>query len=146
MIKYEIIQNRAKFYSGIRYKIVSGCTLDSFEFEPAVIRSYDTKAQALAEFDKLTARIEKMGIGIGTYYMVTEYYLQKNKYDNNGNWIDCLKIYKFSPINIKIIEINSSDIIGTFNNFADAEKVMVDLMIKNPHNDYGLILPDEIYY
>lgn len=146
MIKYEIIQNRAKFHNGIRYAIGAGCTLDNFEFEPNIIHSYGSKTEAIAAFFSFSTRIEKVGTGSNCYYIVTEYYLQKNIYESTNSFPECDRIYNFSPIHIKVSEIDSNTTIREFSNFADAEQLMNSLMEQNPEKNYTLELPNEIYY
>ncbi len=146
MIKYEIIEKRAKFGKGLSNRIRMGCTLESFDYEPRTARSYDTKAEAEKEFAKIKTRIEKMGRYKNTYYVVTEYYLQKTGYNHKDNFFECIKIYKLSPIIIKLLDLTNNKIIKVADNIPDIERTWVNLSIKNQNTDYKIILPDDIYY
>lgn len=144
MIKYDIVQNTAKINLGLRYNIIKGCTLEYIENEPLVRKSYADRAAAEEEFSKCTTRIEHSYMGGTEYYTVTEFTLQESEYEGKCR-ICCNKILKYSPMVIKLTEINSGKIIKTFDNLLSAEVTMNKLMAKYPENDYRLILPDDFY-
>lgn len=45
---------------------------------------------------KYESEVVKLGGGAGTVYRVTEYYVQENEYDKDGDWISGGDVWEFS--------------------------------------------------
>ena len=57
-----------------------------------------------------------------TFYNVTEYYIEENEYDEDGDWLTGGDIYDFSEMNIDVVECETRKHLGTFNSFEKALK------------------------
>lgn len=96
MTKYEIKKATREFkgYKN-RHKIREGCTVvaegDIFD---EIVKSFDSKDEALNALKAYTSTIDISG----DLYEVTEYYVEENEYDEDGEWIDGGGIWEFSPL------------------------------------------------
>lgn len=69
--------------------IESGCTIGVEDTTPAVIAAFDTYEEALQELAKHESSIQYPMSNHGTSYAyVTEYYIEKEIYDEDGDWMD----------------------------------------------------------
>lgn len=136
MIKYEIMINWARFDYLDRLKIEPGCTISRFILEPEVVESFYNIEEAAFAFNKYETSIKTVGTGKLIFYSVTEYYLQRNIYDKNGDFSACDMLYGFSPISIKLVEKDSERIVRTLNSFSKAERVKKRLEKINSNKQY----------
>lgn len=84
MKKYELFKNDIEISLRDKDRIVEGCTLDQGDCDPELIRSFDNKEEALSELQNYKSDIRELKGNLGTYYQVTEYYVQENTYDEDG--------------------------------------------------------------
>lgn len=96
MKRYEIRKNyrEMKDWEGIK----PGCTLDQGDQEPEILKSFEDKAEALEALKSYTGKAEKLSGGAGTFYAVTEFYVEENDYDEDGEWCDGGDVWGFAEI------------------------------------------------
>lgn len=93
MKKYELKSATAEIRKWNQIK--EGCTLD--DSEPQLIKSFDDKEEALEELKKYETSVRALSDAIGTYYLVEEYYVEENEYDEEG-WISGGDVWAFSNL------------------------------------------------
>lgn len=98
MKKYEIKQNTREISYKKRAEIKSGCTLEQDNQEPVIIKTFDNKEEALQALKEYKTDIRELRSSTGTYYDVTEYYVEENEYDEDGEWINGGDVWEFSEI------------------------------------------------
>lgn len=90
--------------------IKEGCTLEQWEQFPIVIKTFASKQNALEELEKYKTEITKLSGGAGPYYLVEEYYVEENVYDEEAekegieSFIVCNGIWGLSKIERYIYE------------------------------------------
>lgn len=136
MIKYEIIANRLRCSSLSRNIIEQGCTLKDFTYEAVIAECFDSLDDAKKAFEKYETLINTIGQGKLLLYDVTEFYLQRTKYDNENNFCQCDKIYAFSPIIIRLVETDTQRIVRTLDSMKKAVEVKAELERKNKNKEY----------
>lgn len=104
-----------------RNKIKEGLFSEQENRCPDIIVSFDSLEEAQAELKNYKSSIRELSGGSGKYYSVTEFYIEKNIYDD-GEWVDGGEIYDFSKIKIELVEKPSYRVLGTFDNMEDAIK------------------------
>ena len=79
-----------------------GCTLKGIDVNDEVIESFENETTALEELKEYKSTARKIkGYGWNnTYYDVTEYYIEENSYDEDGEWLEGGDISMFSNIEI----------------------------------------------
>ena len=92
MKKYEIIENTREVKHAEDIK--EGCTLDQQDQEPVVLESYDT----LDEAKEMLKTYDSFAKDMSGYWLVTEYYIEENDYDEDGEWVSGGDVVEFSPI------------------------------------------------
>ncbi len=128
MIKFEIKKNEREISYKNRSEIKVGCTLEQDNQEPAVIKSFDSKEEALKALKGHKTDIRELsgGTGKNSYFTVIEYYVEENEYDEDDEWISGGDVLGVSKMNIELVEKPSYTTIGVFDNYADAEKAYSD--------------------
>lgn len=96
MTKYEIFKNEITFPIREKNKIKLGCTLLSDNQFPEKLEEYIDLDSAKKELSKYVSSIEQEGTTTGTRYRVTEYYIEENAYNEDGEWISGGDIWGFS--------------------------------------------------
>lgn len=97
-MKYEIIENTRNVKYSNRNQIADGCTLEQDNQFPRIMESFDNKADALEALKKYEGKVYKVLGNTGAYFEVTEYYVEKNEYDEDGEWIGGGDICEFSGL------------------------------------------------
>lgn len=92
MIKYEIVKNSREIKN--RRDIVQGCTTAQEFSYPLIVESYDDKDTALNELGKYKTSVDK----IGRNYIVEEYYVEENEYNEECDWISGGDVWKFTEM------------------------------------------------
>ena len=77
--------------------------------------------EAQEELKKLKTDIKENHYNT-TFYTVTEYYIEENEYDEDGDWVTGGDIYDFSEMNIDVVECETRKHLGTFHDFESALK------------------------
>jgi len=120
-IKFEIKKDNIEVAYKDRMYIKPGCTLDNMNSDPEIIESFDTKEDAIEALKKYTTDISTFSSANGTVFDVTEYYVEGNEYDEEGNIIACNGVWEESKMEITLVD-EGGNTIGTFDNYADAEE------------------------
>ena len=97
-MKYEIIKNTREISYKNRKEIKEGCTLEQDNMMPEIIKSFDNKDEALKELKSYESDIKRLSGAAGTYYNVTEYYVEENEYDENGEWVSGGDVWSISKM------------------------------------------------
>lgn len=97
MKKYELMKNDIEINRRDKDRIAPGCTLDQGDCDPELIKSFDSKEEALEELKKYKSDIRELKGRLGTYYQVTEYYVEENTYDEDG-FVEGGGIWEFSEM------------------------------------------------
>lgn len=126
MTKFEIKENTREISYENRTEIKAGCTLRQNNQEPIMIKSYDSKEQALEVLKEYKTDIRELSGTAGTYYSITEYYVEENEYDKDGEWVSGGDIWEFSKMTIELVKKPSCDTIEFFDNYEEAEKAYND--------------------
>lgn len=121
MKKYEVKENTIEVNYKNRKNIKAGVSLESENQEPITIASCETLEEAQEELKKLKTDIKENHYNT-TFYTVTEYYIEENEYDEDGDWVTGGDIYDFSEMNIDVVECETRKHLGTFHDFESALK------------------------
>lgn len=126
MVKYEVIKRSKEFRYKDRFEIVEGCTVT--DPEPEIIESFDTLVDAMAFFftstEDIITSISKYKSNTDTIYVVTEYVIQENEYDSDGeNISNYIKIWYITKMFI-FIKDEHFDEVAIFHSYKDAENFM----------------------
>lgn len=95
---YELKKNTREISYEKKKDIKKGCTLEQNDQNPQIIEPFEDKEQALKILKSYKSDICKMSGGAGSYYLVTEYYVEENEYDEDGEWISGGNIWGFSEM------------------------------------------------
>ena len=116
MKKFEIRKNHIEIEKKNANNIQAGCSMDQNETFPTVVKSFDTKEEALEALKSYHTEIRDLN----SYYLVAEFYVEENVYDEDGDWIEGGDIWTFTNPIIEVSEKPSYNTVGTFNNMAAA--------------------------
>lgn len=120
MVKYELKKDSIEVAYKHRAAIRPGVTLDAYERTPELIKAFDNKEEALKELDKHKTVIKELSNHVTAYYLVEEYYLEENTYDEDEEWIEGGDILGTSEMKIELIEKPSYNTLAVFGNMVDA--------------------------
>lgn len=120
MKEFEILKNSIEVAWKNRKEIKEGITLTANEQYSKIVAILDTLDEAKVELQKYKSSIRELSGGAGKYYLVEEYYIEENSYDENGNLIECGDVGEYSKIIIKLVEKPSYETLATFDNMKDA--------------------------
>lgn len=86
----------------IRYKdrkeIKEGCTLNVMDQDPEIIKPFADKDEAIGALKEYETQIWELSGSAGRYYRVTEYYIEGNEYDKDGEWRGGGEVYEMSDM------------------------------------------------
>lgn len=102
MMRYELRKNTIEIRWKNRDKIMAGCTLEKDDSNPEIIEIFEDKEMDLQELKKYKSEVVELSGGAGIYYSVTEYYIEENEYDEDGEWVSGGDIWDFSEMDFKI--------------------------------------------
>lgn len=97
MKKYELKMNSVEVK---KEDVREGCAVDDMNAQPTLIKSFESKEEAMEELKKYNTEIDEFSTATGTLCNVTEYYVEENEYDEDGEWIsggDVWEISKMMP-------------------------------------------------
>lgn len=126
MKKYEIRKSSIEVSWKKRKEIKEGIILTSEERESEVVVSLDTLEEAKTKLQKYKSSIKELSGGAGTYYLVEEFFIEENSYDEDGEWVEGGDIWEFSKMTIELVEKPSYGTLATFDNMEDAENAKAD--------------------
>lgn len=128
MKKFELKKQSIEIKWKDRYNISEGCSVDHDRDQfDELVKSFDTKEEALTELQKYTTGITELSSAIGKYYLVEEYYVEENTYDEDGDFESGGDILEFSKIKIEVTKKPKYETVGVFDNMKDAEDCLNDL-------------------
>lgn len=146
MIKYELIESNIEIDYKNRREIREGYTLCQDEQWPIVIESFKNAHEALEELKSYKTEIaEQRSYHGARYFDMTEYYVQENEYDEDGDWLSGGNVIEFSKIEIQLISEPEGEVIGTFDNYADAEDAYDDYVNETYYDEDGWEWNKEAY-
>ena len=120
MKKYELKKCSAEFTWKERKEIKEGCT--KYDVEPERLGEFESLEKAEEELAKYETEISESG-GL---FSVTEYMIQENEYDDEDEWIDGGDVWRFSKMEIEIVDNETLELIRTAENYEEAEKIAED--------------------
>ena len=120
MKKYEIIKAQKEIAYKNRKLIKQGCTLDDCGGQ--IVNSFENLEDANVAFKGLKSDIWHSG----NLYLVTEYALQCNEYDVDGDFITGGDILEISEMKIDVVNSETFETMASFDNMADAENFYDD--------------------
>lgn len=126
MTKFEIRKDSVEVSWKNRKTIRKGMVIDSDNQNPELINSYDTLEEASKAIKNYNTTIRELSGGAGKYYLLEEYYIEENVYDEEGEFLRCDGIWEFSKIIIELVEKPSYNTLATFDNMEDAEEAYND--------------------
>lgn len=126
MTKFEIRKDSVEVSWKNRKTIKEGIVIDSDNQNPELINSYDTLEEASKAIKNYNTTIRELSGGAGKYYLVEEYYIEENVYDEDGEFEKCDGIWEFSKIIIELVEKPSYNTLATFDNMEEAEEAYND--------------------
>ena len=116
--KFEIVKNTIEIKGTNRDLITAGCTQDQSDANPEIINSSATKKDALEALKSFRTDINELSGG--SLYVITEFYVEENIYDEDGEWVSGGDVSAYTVPIIKVISKPSYKTVGTFNNMKDA--------------------------
>lgn len=97
MKKFELIRNTVEIPFIKKSTIKEGVTLaNECDQYPEIIKSFSTMEEANEELKKYKSTIQELSSGGGKYYLVEEFYVEENTYDDDGDWLDGGNVWAFS--------------------------------------------------
>lgn len=103
MKKYELIERTAEFKD--KRAIKPGCTVDialstpGYDEDPEILQSFDSLDEAKKALATFETNIQELSDHIGRrYYLVTEYMVEENNYDEEGDWVSGGDDWAFSKM------------------------------------------------
>ena len=104
-------------------KVREGCTVDTVEYDPVLIKSFEVSSEALDELKKYSSSVREFREHGSNkrLFEVTEYYIEEDYYDLDGEWCGGGDIWDFTPMKFEVISESNKKILAVFDNLADAE-------------------------
>ena len=120
MKKYEIIERMMEIRYKDRMDIEEGCT--RFEPDQNLIKSFDSLEEAKEELKKYKTNISEFSAASMRYFEVTEYCVEENEYDEDGELESEGAVWEYSEMKIEVVESGTYDTLAVCNNYRDAEE------------------------
>lgn len=97
-MRYEIRKSTREIDYKNRKEIKKGCTLDQRDQESEAVNIFDSKDEALSALKNYKSDIQRLSGGAGTYYLVTEYYVESVVYADENEYMSDGDIWAFSEM------------------------------------------------
>ena len=120
MKKYEIIEQMRELRYVDRMNIERGCT--SLEPDQELIKSFDSLEEAKEELKKYKTDISKFSVASMRYFTVTEYCIEENEYDEDGELESEGSVWEYSEMKIEVVEKGTYDTLAVCNSYREAEE------------------------
>lgn len=130
-MKYEIIEKTIEVKNADRMSIAQFVAADAEN--PTTVETFNTMDEARAAFAKYSTQIRKFSTAVGAVYEVTEYNLEENDYNEDGEIVtdehglvvgscvrECTKP-QFDVVN------DVGEVIATFTDYASADNALGEL-------------------
>ena len=88
------------------------------------MEKFDTLEEAKKELKRYKTTIKEASGNNGIFYVVTEYCIEENEYDEDDEWVAGGDVWEYSEMTIAVIEKPSYNTIATCSNFAEAEQTV----------------------
>ncbi|MBD5556838.1 MAG: hypothetical protein HDQ95_16235 [Roseburia sp.] len=95
---YELRKSTCEVRYKDRKEIKEGCTLNVTDQDPEIIKPFPDKDEAINALKGYETVIWELSGSAGRYYSVTEYYVEGNEYDEDGEWIGGGEVYAMSDM------------------------------------------------
>lgn len=96
MKRYELKRNSVEVK---KEDVREGCAaVDDMNAQPTLIKSFESKEEALEALEEHNTEIYSISAIAGTVYNVTEYYVEENEYDEDGEWISGGDVWEISKM------------------------------------------------
>lgn len=119
---YGLFEKKVEIPWKDRKNITTGCAAD--DLEPRLIEEFDTLEDAQKELIKYKTTIKEASGNNETFYVVTEYSIEENEYDEDGDWISGGDVWDYSDMKIDVIEKPSYSLFAACANYEEAEKAI----------------------
>lgn len=120
MKKYEIVERMRELRYVDRMNIEEGCT--SLEPDQELIKSFDSLEEAKEELKKYKTDISKFSTASMRYFAVTEYCIEENEYDEDGELESEGSVWEYSEMRIEVVEKGTYDALAVCNSYREAEE------------------------
>lgn len=118
MRKFEIVKRTKEIRKSDSFKLRAGVALDCEC--PETLNNFDVLEDAKNELKKYQSEIKEFSSHGLSFYSVTEYTIEENEYDDDGEWVSGGDVYEFSEMTFFVVD-DEDNIVGTFNNYSDAK-------------------------
>lgn len=126
--KYDIVQRTKEISYKNRYDIKAGCTYGEDE---TTIKSCKQKEEALKELYQNASSIRELSNAGGIYFEVTEYVVEENTYNQEGEFVEGGDELAYSDMKIGLVTKPSYQTVSVHDNFKDAEYASLELDVEN---------------
>ncbi len=133
MEKYNIYKAEKEIKSRNTCDIVESCTVSGDDIFSELIKTCDTLEEAREALKKYKTDITYYSGNVGGYFLIVEYYILPETYDEDGEIIESGDIQEFTKMKISI-EDENWNIIKVFDNYKDAED-----FVNNDERDLEII-------
>ena len=103
-------------------KLRAGVTQEQADIYADKISVHETLEEAREMLKAYSTTIQKFPSN--RVISVNEYYIEENEYDEDGDWISGGDIWEFTQPEIKLVNNDTDEVMGTFNNYEDALKAL----------------------
>lgn len=129
MKKYELRKNTRQIMWCDRRELKEGCSHDTSPGaanDPEILKSFDSKEEALEELKKYKTEISEYNNDSHFFY-IEEYYIEENNYEYDEDcesfeWIDGGDIWEYSKMEIRVRDVESYDVVAICSSYVEAEK------------------------
>lgn len=122
MKKYEIVERIRELRYTDRMDIEEGCT--SLEPDQELIKSFESLEEAKEELKKYKTNISKFSVASMRYFKVTEYCVEENEYDEDGELESEGAVWEYSKMEIEVVESGTYDTLAVCKSYQDAEQIV----------------------
>lgn len=122
MRKYELIERTAEIRYKDRMDIQEGCT--SLEPDQKLIKSFDSLEESKEELKKYKTSVRKFSSHSMGYFKVTEYLIEENEYDEDGELESAGDVWEYSKLEIEVVESETYNTLAVCSNYRDAEEIV----------------------
>ena len=126
MKKFEIRKASAEIKMKDRLSIAEGCAYEIDEEPKVIISDFTSLAAATELLGRYKSTIAELSSPVGRYYLVEEYYIEGNEYDDDDEWIGGGDVWSFSPMTISVVDDETDEVVQSFNNMKDAVNFFED--------------------
>lgn len=117
-IRYDVVRVIAEIKEEDRFQIRPGCAIDAPDkVDSMIFMPFEVKEEALMELESHPAEIGREGDS----FLVTEYFVQENEYDEDGQLCGGGDILDTSVMEIEVLDRKTNQTLETYDNWKAAE-------------------------